>query len=436
MPPRSTTRVAEGLAHLVLGELQVEAQQALDHALGRRAGARDGAPSRRAASARSGIRRSPSESITCSEWPSITAMADCSCAITRRCSRVWISAARPPSRKRLHEPARIGQRGQPAGGAAIDPHLHGLEVLADQRRHVLAQPGHALELEDVRELVRADPALERGSARRPCRSPRAAQVGRHEQQPRRAGRRPAATPRTGRARDARRSPSRGPPRRPPWRRRPLAGRPPAGPANESRSSSRAATGSSSSASETRLADAHSERLTSSGGGHRLGQLEARVLRARGPRARRRSRRGRRRRRRGRRRPRTGPRPAGRATSRPSCGTLQLRQLLLERVHGLEQVAVALDPREHLVGVEAQRGRIVELLPAHRRRDGGRAAARAASTRTRSSCARRSGSSRSAPCPCAAPSSGSTRSASGAAPPDGARAPARAAWCRRRSPRRG
>ena len=135
----------------------------------------------------SGARRaSPSRAPS---GPRSTAMAACSFAITPRCSRVWISAASPPSRKRLHEPARVRQRRQPAGGAAVDPHLHRLEVLAHERRHVLAQPGHALELEDVRELVRADPALERARAPRPSRTPPALRLGATNSS--RAGRSPA-----------------------------------------------------------------------------------------------------------------------------------------------------------------------------------------------------------------------------------------------------
>ena len=60
---------------------------------------------------------------------------------------------------------------------------------------------------------------------------------------------------------------------------------------------------------------------------------------------------------------------------------------------------------------------------------------AASRRTPSSCARRSGSSRSAPCPCAAPCAAATRSASGAAPRGAAPARARAPCFRCRSRRR-
>ena len=89
------------------------------------------------------------------------------------------------------------------------------------------------------------------------------------------------------------------------------------------------------------------------------------------------------------------------------------------------------------GLEHERVRIggLELVPGERRRDRRPLAGAQRVDRTPSSCARRSGSSRSAPCPCGAPSSGSTRSASDARPRGAARAPARAAWCRGRSPRR-
>src|SRR5687767_5131791 len=144
---------------------------------------------------------------------------------------------------------------------------------------------------------------------------------------------------------------------------PARSAPASGPANESRASRRAATGSSSSASEPRFAAAHSERLTSSGAG--TGSASTRpVYSCTYPSS----------------SAQTGPRsssyaagssgPADRsATCRASdqsttCGTLQLRQRLPEHLHGFEQIALAPDALEHRCRVEAQGGGIVQLLPAN------------------------------------------------------------------------
>ena len=67
----------------------------------------------------------------------------------------------PTLPERLDQTTRIRQRRQPARRATLDPDLQGGDVAAQQPAHVLAQPGHALELEHVRQLVRADPAAER-----------------------------------------------------------------------------------------------------------------------------------------------------------------------------------------------------------------------------------------------------------------------------------
>jgi hypothetical protein len=85
--------------------------------------------------------------------------------------------------KRVHELRGVGQRRQAARRAALDPHLERLHIAPHQAAHVLAQPRHALELEDVRELVRGDPAAERLGVHIQV-AHRAGEVRAHEQEPR------------------------------------------------------------------------------------------------------------------------------------------------------------------------------------------------------------------------------------------------------------
>ena len=97
---------------------------------------------------------------------------------------------------------RVGKRGQAARRPALDPHVDGGEVVAQQLAEVVAQPGHDAELERVHQLVDRDPAQEAlavgpelGGRGGPGWAPRTAAA---------AGSRrgPAATARTGPARAA------------------------------------------------------------------------------------------------------------------------------------------------------------------------------------------------------------------------------------------
>ena len=184
--------------------------------------------------------------------------------------------------------------------------------------------------------------------------------------------------------------------------------PASGPAAAKRSSRRPATGSSSRESESRLISAQLRAVDDLGRRAPARRGSARVvadLRARAStcvRA-------------GRRRwseaPPSPPRAArsgGRATSRPCRRRLQLGQLLLSSATGAKRSPCSSHALEHVARLEDEVGRLrgrLDLVPAQRAWTPWVARARAGSRRTRWSCARRSGSSRPAPCPCAAPSSG-------------------------------
>src|SRR3954449_6367898 len=66
----------------------------------------------------------------------------------------------PALAERLDELSRPRQRGQPARGPGVDPHLDALQVLLDKASEMAAEPADPLELERVRELVDDDPAEE------------------------------------------------------------------------------------------------------------------------------------------------------------------------------------------------------------------------------------------------------------------------------------
>ena len=75
IPPRGDDRVAEALAHLVLAQLQVQAEQPLDELEPRALPA--AAVERLAQLGDVGRTGAPAASITCSAWPSISAIAAC-----------------------------------------------------------------------------------------------------------------------------------------------------------------------------------------------------------------------------------------------------------------------------------------------------------------------------------------------------------------------
>ncbi len=141
-----------------------------------------------------------SASMTCSAWPSTTAMAACTRSMISRWARLWTSAARPPSRKRATSSPGSGSDGSAARRAAGDPHVDGLEVVAQQAAEVArAATGtppnwnactSSWIVTQRRKLSRSAPSVGGGLV----------QVGRHHQQPRAAGAAPAATARTGPAR--------------------------------------------------------------------------------------------------------------------------------------------------------------------------------------------------------------------------------------------
>ena len=101
---------------------------------------------------------------------------------------------------------------------------------------------------------------------------------------------------------------------------------------------------------------------------------------------------------------SSPEPAGGSPAGRSA--LERGQLLHGREHGREQVAVAVDPGEHVGGLEdrgrRRRRRSPPPRPTHRRRHRRVGAGPAASRRRSSSCGGCSGSSRRRPCPAARP----------------------------------
>ena len=260
--------------------------------------------------------------------------------------------------------------------------------------------------------------------------------GRHEEQSRRPVAGQERDARTGRAPGARRSPSRGRPPRPPWPPRPRAGRPRAdrrtrGDRRDARPPGRAARPAS-----TRLADAQSDAAHELRRGHRLGQLQARVLRRRGPRAPRRSRQvdvvgggvvGAR----GQVRDLPGERPINHRAERYSSGSACCSACTGSNRSPSRSIRASTSS-----DVEAERRRIFELLPANRRGDRG----------PRSRPQRVHGHGRLVLVVLAPVDQhlalaqllllGRHDQLRVLPPPDGGRAPARAAWSRRRSPRRG
>ena len=158
MPSRATTRVAEALAVLVLAQLHLEARAAARGspraASARRAGGR--AP--RAAAAGRGRAARPAASMTCSAWPSTSAIVAC---ILRRAGRgaraPATSVTRPPSRARSHRRAQVVERRHAARRRGRGDTSAEASSSPTRPPRCGPQPRHGGELHGVRHLVDGDP---------------------------------------------------------------------------------------------------------------------------------------------------------------------------------------------------------------------------------------------------------------------------------------
>ena len=115
-PPALDDGVAEALAGLVLAQLHVEAEQAFEHPHQRRAVAGGGGPAPRAARRGSGSASAPAASMTCSAWPSITAIVAWTRSSDRAALGPTAAETRPSLAQALDDLAQR-VRGRPAGRA-------------------------------------------------------------------------------------------------------------------------------------------------------------------------------------------------------------------------------------------------------------------------------------------------------------------------------
>ena len=346
--------VGEALAELVLAQLHVEAEQPLDHPRRRRAVA---APLvHRRAQLLVARDRALGDHVHHVLRVALDHRHRRLDPVHQRLLLLRLDERREPAlAERLDDPRRVGDRRHAAGGTPLDAHLDA-STRYSRSRPLMCSRSHGTppnwctwvsswaqtqRPKAAASTSRSATALSRFGPTNSSRGGTSPREQRHVVLAEHAVRRGSRS----RARPRRRaSPT-----------RPAAGRPPAGPRSSSRSSSRAATGSSMWPSDSRFVSVQPARVSSSAGGRALAELEARVvahvrlhLRAEGDHVDRRTRPGRRRRR----------RPAqscGRSTSRPCRSqrypASELGKPLYLLDHRGEQVAVLLDPLEHVARLE-------------------------------------------------------------------------------------
>ena len=200
MPSAGDHGVAEAPAQLVLAHLHVEAQQPLEDPLGRRAAAAaalhrlaQALVAGHQARARPRPSRAPSSPRSPPSSPAGGSSAALRSGLDQRGQAALAERSRPAWRVRQRAAGRPRR-------AALDPHLHRVQVLADQAADRCSRSqGTPLNWTHVRDLVRATQPtkLSRSTS---SSATALSRFGADEQQPRRHVGRRAATARTGPAR--------------------------------------------------------------------------------------------------------------------------------------------------------------------------------------------------------------------------------------------